>query len=80
MFMYGNIIMKSPCNLLLQHPSNWAWWFTPINPVLERQKDHEFEASLDCIARLFLKKQQKEAQHLNSTISHHVGESSLGAT
>jgi hypothetical protein len=38
------------------------WWFTPVIPALGRlrQEDIEFQASLDCIARLCLKQQQKQ--------------------
>jgi hypothetical protein len=50
--------------------SMWAWWSTPINPALrkQRQEDHKFKTSLDYTVRsslfvCFFKK-GNQAEHL----------------
>jgi hypothetical protein len=42
--------------------SSWAWWCTPVFPVLGRlrQEDCEFQASLGYTERLSLKKKKKK--------------------
>jgi hypothetical protein len=39
-----------------------VWWYTPVIPAFERlrQKNHELEANLSCIARPCLKKEEGE--------------------
>lgn len=67
---------------LKNYNASWAWWPTPVIPVLarQRQKDCEFRASLGYIVTLSLKKPRARnvaqwwtmylrAQALNSTPS-----------
>jgi hypothetical protein len=49
-FLYLSLFSK-------QKYTGWVWWYLPVTPELrrQRQKDHEFKASLNYTLRLCLK-------------------------